>query len=160
MNENDRESISEFRLIEMLILSKVFPRLACPNCYNTSSLKLTDVADKKKGLSSYLKVYCDDRTFAHKFYTSPVVTSNNYVSRGGNAVEINARAVYRTRSIEIVFSLLFFVVVVRCCFCFPLLFRCCCCSLLFLLFFADAAACLRKDEETADFGVSVDGARQ
>ena len=59
MNENDRESISGFRLIEMSILSKVLSLLACPNCYNTSSLKLIDVADKKKGLSSYLKVYCD-----------------------------------------------------------------------------------------------------
>ena len=56
MNENDRESISGFRLIEMSILSKVLSLLACPNCYNTSSLKLIDVADKKKKLSSYLKV--------------------------------------------------------------------------------------------------------
>ena len=69
MNENDRESISGFRLIEMLILSKVLSLLACPNCY---SLKLTDVADKKKGLSSYLKVYCDDCTYFHKFHTSPI----------------------------------------------------------------------------------------
>ena len=59
INENDRESISGFRPIEMSILSKVLSLLACPNCYNTSSLKLIDVADKKKGLSSYLKVYCD-----------------------------------------------------------------------------------------------------
>ena len=47
LNENDRESISGFRLIEMSILSKVLSLLVCPNCYNTSSLKLTDVADKK-----------------------------------------------------------------------------------------------------------------
>ena len=59
MNENDRESISGFRLIEMSILSKVLSLLACPNCYNTSSLKLIDVADKKKGISSYVKAYCD-----------------------------------------------------------------------------------------------------
>ena len=70
MNENDRESISGFRLIEMSILSKVLSLLACPNCYNTSSLKLTDVADKKKGLSSYLKVYCDDCIFAHNLHLS------------------------------------------------------------------------------------------
>ena len=43
MNENERESISGFRLIEMLILSKVLSLPPCPNCYNTSSLKLTDV---------------------------------------------------------------------------------------------------------------------
>ena len=105
MNENDRESISGFRLIEMSILSKVLSLLACPNCYNTSSLKLTDVADKKKGLSSYLKVYCDDCIFFHKFRTFPIVTSNNYIRRGGNTMEINARAVYGTRSIGIGFSL-------------------------------------------------------
>ena len=33
MNENDRESISGFRLIEMSILSKVLSLLACPNSY-------------------------------------------------------------------------------------------------------------------------------
>ena len=71
----------------------------------TSSLKLTDVADKKKGLSSYLKVYCDDCIFFHKFRTFPIVTSNNYIRRGGNTMEINARAVYGTRSIGIGFSL-------------------------------------------------------
>ena len=51
MNENDRESISGFWLIEMSILSKVLSLLACPNCYNTSPLKLTDVADKKYQVS-------------------------------------------------------------------------------------------------------------
>ena len=56
MNKNDREIIRGFRLMEMSILSKVLSLLACPNCYNTSSLKLIDVADKKKKLSSYLKV--------------------------------------------------------------------------------------------------------
>ena len=105
-NEIDRESISGFRLTEMSILSKVLSLLACPNFYNTNSLKLTTVSDKKKGLSSYLKVYCDDCTFVHKFYTSPEVTSNNYVRRGGNTMEINARGVYGTRSIGIGFWLL------------------------------------------------------
>ena len=82
MNENDRESTSGFTLIEMSILSKVLSLLACPNCYNTSSLKLTDVADKKKGLSSYLKVYCEDCTFVHKSYNSPVVTSRSIPDAG------------------------------------------------------------------------------
>ena len=87
----------------MSILSKVLSLLACPNY--TSSLKLTDVADKKKGPFSYLKVYCDDCTFFHKFHTFPIVTNNNYIRRGGNTMEINARAVYGTRSIGISFSL-------------------------------------------------------
>ena len=87
-------------------MSKALSLLACPECYNTSSLKLTDVADKKKRLSSYLKVYCDDCTFFHKFYTSPAATSNNYIRRGGNTMEINARALYGTWSIGIGFSLL------------------------------------------------------
>ena len=55
LNENDRESISGFRLIEMSILSKVLSLPVCPNCYNTSSLKLTDVADKKRDLPIILK---------------------------------------------------------------------------------------------------------
>ena len=161
MNENDRESISGFRLIEMSILSKVLSLLACPNY--TSSLKLTDVADKKKGPFSYLKVYCDDCTFFHKFHTFPIVTSNNYIRRGGNTMEINARAVYGTRSIGIGFSLSKF------------------CGFLNMpppmtqtsynnmsniikaisknaaeKSMSDAAACLGKGEKTAVVGVSVD----
>ena len=89
----------------MSILFKVLSLLVCPNCYNTSSQKLTGVP-KKKGLFSYLKVYCDDCTFVHTIYTSPVVTSNNYIRRYRNTMEINNRAVYGTRSIGISFLLL------------------------------------------------------
>ena len=169
MNKNDRESIRGFRLIEMSILAKVLSLLACPNCYNTSSLKLIDVADKKKKLSSYLKVYCDDFAFVHKFYTSPVVTRNNYICRGGNTMlEINARTVYGIRSIGIGFSLLSKL----CGFLNmpPPMTQTSCNNMSNIIKAAsksvaeksisDAAACLRKGEKTADIGVSVDGTWQ
>ena len=122
----------------------------------------------KKGLSSYLKVYCDDYAFVHKFYTSPVATSNNYIRRGGNTMEINARAVYGTQSIGIGFSLLSKL----CGFLNmpPTMTQTSCNNMSNIIRAAsksvagksmsDAAACLRKGEKTADVGVSVDGAWQ
>ena len=169
MNKNERESIRRFRLIEMSIFSKVLSSLACLNCYNTSSLKLIDVADKKKKLYSYLKVYCDDCAFVHKFCTSPVVTRNNYICRGKNTMlEINARAVYGIRSIGIGFSLLSKL----CGFpnMPPPMTQTSCNNMSNIIKAAsksvaeksisDPAACLRKGEKTADIGVSVDGTWQ
>ena len=78
-------------------------------------------------------------------YISPVVSSNNYVRRGGNAM----------RSMPELFMVLgVSKSVFRCCFLLLFLFFVFV-SLLFSLFFSDAAAYLRKDEKTADVGVSV-----
>ena len=90
----------------MSILFKILSLLACPNCYNVSSLKLTNVANKKKGLYRHLKVYCDDCTFVHRFYTFHLVRSINDIPRGWNTIKINARADSGTCSIRINFSFL------------------------------------------------------
>jgi len=57
--EIKNQAISGFRLIEMSILSTVLSILACLDCKNTDTLVLIDVACKKIGMSSLLKIKCN-----------------------------------------------------------------------------------------------------
>ena len=90
----------------MSILSNVLALLACPNCFTVCSMRLTDVAKKKKGLSCYLKIYCDRCAFIHEFYTPVVTTIKDSKRRGMPTMEVNARAVYGFRNIGIGFALI------------------------------------------------------
>lgn len=57
INENEQsDSISGFRFVEMNILSNVLSLLACPSCFNSCCLNLYDVATKKKDFQAIFKL--------------------------------------------------------------------------------------------------------
>ena len=85
--QKDKKDLFGYRLIDMGILSSIFSKLMCPECM-TCTLSLHNIADKRKGLASCLRVWCTSCGFSFQSYSS-----NSNVK----GFDINTRVVYAMR---------------------------------------------------------------
>ena len=84
----NKEQITDYRLVDMEILSFIFSALGCPECCKCE-LNLGETFLKKKGLASCLILTCKNFGYSKEFYTS---NSNEY------SFDINVRTVYSLRA--------------------------------------------------------------
>ena len=86
---NSHYSVTGNRIIDLEILSSsILNLLACPSC-KASTLKLSEICSKKKGLASFLVLQCSSCSYFIELYTSRSVD---------NAFDINLRAVFSMRA--------------------------------------------------------------
>ena len=99
LNSKPTSSITGYRLVDMLILSKVFSLLGCPECHDVDCLKLNDNDENKKGLARQLILKCSSCLYSYDFYTSREVNLPKRNKGGRKLRDINVRAVYGCRQV-------------------------------------------------------------
>ena len=90
--------IEGYRIVYMGLLQTLITSLACPDCLSTK-LHLEENDKKKKGLSSFLVISCDECDFSTSSYTSKRAQYEE--SRGLKPFDINVRSVYTFRNLGI-----------------------------------------------------------
>ena len=90
--------IEGYRIVDMGLLQTLITSLACPDCLSTK-LHLEENDKKKKGLSSFLVISCDECDFSTSSYTSKRAQYEE--SRGLKPFDINVRSVYTFRNLGI-----------------------------------------------------------
>ena len=75
------------KLQDTTVLNCMFSCLICPECLQCETIYLEDINAKKKGLSRYLCIKCNNCDFNCHFYSSKTV--------GDNKFDVNIRMVYR-----------------------------------------------------------------
>lgn len=79
---------STYQIIDLDILAETYSAMACPECLNTSCLKLERI--NKQGLSLQLRLSCTVCEFCYSFWTSKQIDKKR-------SYDINKRSVYAFR---------------------------------------------------------------
>ena len=87
-----------YRLMDINIMESLICALACPRCKKGSTLRLHEDHGKRRGLATYLQIYCDSDScdFIYDTYSSKRVATPG---KGAKPYDINYRSVYAARSI-------------------------------------------------------------
>ena len=95
-SHDNEDKVTGYRMIDTEILNYIFQLLACPECFLTDTIELTDLLQKKKGLASCLSLKCSSCGFSHRFYPSKSIDTGK---SGMKVFDIYVRTICGMRAV-------------------------------------------------------------